>query len=69
MDKDDRLVHRQNDIRFAGKIFAVKPESVAHIVKERADNYFRFCIAGLNPAHIPASMFSGNPIHYFMLNF
>ena len=44
----------------------MKPESIAHIVKERADNYFRFSIAGFNPAHVPATMFSGNMVHYFM---
>ena len=56
-------LYLENYIRFPGKILTVKPEPVAHIVKERADNNFRFCITGLNPAHVPASMSFGNPVH------
>jgi len=33
MHKDDGIVFRENDIRPAGQIFAMKPEAVPHPVK------------------------------------
>lgn len=64
MHKNDCFVFWHNNIRFAGKIFTVEPESVTHSMQKRPDCQFRFCITGANPAHVPASVFGRQFIHF-----
>lgn len=42
--KDHRAAFRKNDVRLAGQINPVDPETKAELVKERANLPFRRCI-------------------------
>lgn len=47
----------ENNIGFSRQIFPVKPESIAHPVKQGSNNQFRFCVLAFNARHVPASLF------------
>jgi hypothetical protein len=45
MDKDDDIVLRENDVRSARQIIAVKSESIAHLPESTSYDALRFSIA------------------------
>jgi len=57
MHEDYRLVSGQGYVRFAGKVFAVQPEAVAHRVQERPDTNFRFGVLAAYRSHVATSLF------------
>ena len=53
MNKNDGFIFRQDDVRFAGKVFHIFSKPVARAVQHGADKNFRFRIFALNLPHIP----------------
>lgn len=64
VDEYRRMVLRQDDIRFAGKLLGVKPEPEARTMQQRTQPQFRAGISPLYPGHIPASPFARNRIYH-----
>lgn len=53
MDEDDGFVFGEDDVGFAGEVFAVEAEAVAHAVEGGTDDDFGFRIAVFNTRHVP----------------
>jgi hypothetical protein len=56
VDKDNRLISGQHDIRFARQVRRMQTKSVTHCVQQAAHTQLRSGITGLNPAHQFASL-------------
>jgi len=63
MDENYLVQARKDKIRLAGKVFAMKAESVAQAVSHSADRHLRRSVGSLHGAHNPASLFRSLP-HY-----
>ncbi len=52
MNKDDFALAWEHKVRFPGKVFAMKPETVSHCMGQAADSDFRQCVLALDRAHV-----------------
>lgn len=51
MDENGMLVFRENDIRFPGQVFSIKPEPISPAMQERANCFFGFGVLVSNTCH------------------
>jgi hypothetical protein len=58
VDNNYRSMPWKNDIRAAGELGHMQPESAAHPVKNGTDLSFRYSVPTANAGHIPASSFA-----------
>jgi hypothetical protein len=54
MNKDGRLVLRQNYIQITGQVTSVEPETIAHTVKQFANADF---LRGIGGSYVPLTLF------------
>lgn len=55
LDKDNSIEFRQNDVRFSGKVFSMKPEPEASLEKGFPQKQFRFRVPAFYRSHISAA--------------
>lgn len=67
MDEYNRLVFRENQIGFAGKVFDMKPVTEAPLVQGFADQHFRFGVLATDTGHHPAAGSRIDNIRHSML--
>ena len=63
VDKYYLFMFRQDNIGIAWKIFTMKAKTVAHLVQERADDFFGLCIFALDVGHDLAAFFFCKDVH------
>lgn len=56
VDKYDLTMFWKNEIRFSGQILPVQPKAKSHLVNQRTNDNFRFCVPVANPRHIEATL-------------
>ena len=63
MNKNNRFIFWQYNIRCSWQIFSVQPETVSHFMQYGPNDKFRFCVFPFYTGHVPASSFFANYIH------
>lgn len=59
VDEDARFRAGKDEVRLAGEISVVQPESEPFAVQKRAHQKFWGCVPAADTAHIPAASFGG----------
>lgn len=62
VDENYRLVLRQDNVRRAGEVLPVQPESIAHLMKDGADSELRFGILASDSGHVPAAVLARDQV-------
>lgn len=64
VNEHNHLLPRNDDIRAAGQVPAVEPESVAHRVKETTDDQLRAGVPRLDRPHVAGSLLGGEYVRH-----
>lgn len=66
MDKNDGAVPRENYVGSSRQLPAVKPETKAQAMQNRADDSLRARVTAPDPRHVPTAMLSGNCVSHWL---
>lgn len=62
VDEDDGFVFGEDDVGFAGKVFDMEAEAVAHLVEEGTNEHLGLGAFAFDPGHVPTTAGFGETV-------